>query len=112
MKARAATETLWAGLERMSGPAASAIWQRELGEEFEVFRLAFLQKLSGPAPTFPCDNCGCFHEVIARKREYVAVCRCEPWTCADIPLSATDVELWSLSLTRFGRALCKALGMS
>src|SRR5712692_10057277 len=84
----------WAGLERIRGlSAVPAVWRRHLGEEFEGFKRAFLLPRAEAAKSFPCERCGCAHEIHEGRvlgvegrgeSDVIAVCSCEPWNCADL----------------------------
>src|ERR1041385_5994236 len=55
----------WRALEQIRGlSAVPAIWQRHLGDHVDCFRRAFLLARPEPAKHFPCEKCGCAHEVI------------------------------------------------
>src|SRR5947207_3433450 len=56
----------WRSLEAIPGfSALPAVWRRHLGDDFETFRAAFLQKKATTVRSFPCPrNCGCAHCVI------------------------------------------------
>ena len=102
----------WSSLES-STSAVPAVWRRRIGAQFEVFRTAFLQSRPEPARFFPCQKCGCAHEVIVHAPEdIVAVCACEPWNCADLKLTPADIQILELNWPKLARALCKALGLA
>src|SRR5437762_10612316 len=63
----------WSSLES-STTALPSVWRRRIGAQFEVFRAAFLQSRPEPARFFPCQKCGCAHEVIVHAPEDL-VCR-------------------------------------
>ena len=133
----------WPCLDSLAGQGAvPAVWQRKLGEHFKNFR-PFLHARLDFAAGYPCDNCGCNHEIVlssprlgraptplyleassidscgrstfdSSRRQIpfaTAVCRCEPWRCDDIVLTAAEVQLLELDWSSLGRALCKALGL-
>ncbi len=107
-------ESPWSCLERLAGSGAVlSVWRRELGEHFDGFGKAFLQRAKDPALAFPCPRgCGCAHEIVRHGPEdIVAVCRCDPWRCDDLPLTAADLVVWEINWSRLGRALCQALGL-
>ncbi len=57
--------TPWPTLERLpSLRAIPSTWRSLMGDEFENFQSAFLQKLPDPAQGFFCEKCYCTHEVI------------------------------------------------
>lgn len=64
-----------------------------------------------PAFSYPCpQECGCAHEIIRHDSgRIVAVCRCEPWNCDDIPLEPADTMLVELNWAKLGRAIASAL---
>jgi len=92
--------------------AVTSQWQSLAGQSFSAFKPAFLQSSRDRANSFPCPrDCGCNHEIIGHDDgRLVAVCRCEPWDCEDIRLTAADVVLWKLNRAKLGRELCKAFG--
>lgn len=105
--------SVWHCLENIRGlMAASSIWRNQLGNDFDSFKAAFLRTRPQPAKSFPCPNeCGCAHEVVENKDgSLVAICRCEPWNCDDIRLTAADVVLLELNWSKLGRAIAKAFG--
>jgi predicted DNA-binding protein (UPF0251 family) len=111
--------TPWPALEALPGQAAIApIWRRYLGPHYAAFSAAFLDCTDDQADSIPCSRdpsgcgCGCFHEVIHHgPADIVAVCRCEPWGCDDILLTAEDISVWRLSWSKLARTLCKALSL-
>jgi hypothetical protein len=102
----------WAVLESLRALAAiPAVWRSRLGDSFEAFSAAFLERTSVSATSFPCPRgCGCAHEIIhPRPAQIIAVCRCESWCCEDLILSPNDISIWRLNWGRLGNALCRAL---
>jgi len=102
----------WAVLESLRPPTAvAAVWRSRLGDRFEAFSAAFLERTSVSATFFPCPRgCGCAHEVVhARPAQIIAVCRCETWCCDDLVLSPNDIAVWRLNWNRLGNSLCRAL---
>lgn len=104
---------LWQSLEGIRGlVAVPATWRRWLGDEFDGVKGAFLRSGTKPAKSFPCPRgCGCAHEVVRHAGgRLVAVCRCEPWNCEDIPVTAADLALLGLNGSKLGRGIAKAFG--
>lgn len=104
----------WPALTESASLKHSALmWQRRLGDFYRPFRSAFLQRAAGLAKNCPCPrDCGCAHEVIEEEPgRHVAVCRCDPWNCDTFAVPAEALELWELSWSRLGRALCACLGL-
>src|SRR6266516_2677868 len=102
----------WSSLE-VTTNAVPSIWRRRVGEQFEVFRRAFLQVRPGSAQSFPCRKCGCAHDVVIHgPGDIVAVCACEPWNCPDLKLTPVDIEILELNWSKLARALCKAFGLA
>lgn len=106
---------MWHALEnlyRLSQP--EAVWRREVGAQYGIFRENFLRRTTERARAYPCPRgCGCAHEVIEHEGgELVAVCRCERWDCADLRVSAEEIACWELSWNRLGRSLCEALALA
>src|SRR5215468_9443106 len=58
---------VWQALETSRGlTAVAASWRERLGEQFEAFKEAFLQRAPGVAKGMPCPRgCGCTHEIVA-----------------------------------------------
>ncbi len=98
-------------LHTLSHPAA--VWRRGLGEDYAVFRAAFLETRNETARYLPCPRgCGCAHEVIRHgPGDIVAICRCERWNCDDLQVASEEIVCWELNWSRLGRALCRALGL-
>ncbi len=104
---------LWQCLESIRGlVAAPMTWHRWLGDEFDIVKSTFLRSGTKPAKSIPCSReCGCAHEVIRQTGgRLVAVCRCESWTCEDIPITAADLTPLSLNGAKLGRAIATAFG--
>lgn len=105
---------LWQILDTIPGTAAvSAVWKAGLGDQFDIFRPAFLRALPQPAKSFPCPrDCGCAHAIVKHgDGKIVAVCRCEPSRCHDIRLASEDCIVLALNWQALGRAISKALGV-
>ena len=118
---------IWRALEKIYGlSSVSAIWRRHLGEHFEPFKRAFLVSRSQPAKYFPCEECGCSHEIIHHPQmtndqleitneqlsSFRAVCTCNPWNCPDLILSAEEARVWELNWPRLARALGEVFGLN
>src|SRR5262245_33867829 len=107
---RGGVTNVWQGLERVRGlNAVGSVWQRHLREQFVPFKRAFLIAKAQPAKFFPCERCGCAHEVHSpmsgfslssssggegrgEEANFIhAVCSCEPWNCPDLLLSPDDL---------------------
>lgn len=102
---------LWRGLEEVDGLAAvPAVWRASLGRDFDAFQRAFARHGKRSAKSVPClRECGCAHAIVRQgDGSLVGVCRCEPWNCDDLRLTAADVEVWEVNLPRLGRAVAKA----
>lgn len=128
---------VWQGLESSRGlTAVAACWLERVGEQFEPFKTAFLQRAPGMGRGMPCPRgCACTHEIISdtehvsprepqvgathfspstlhtRPSNLRAVCRCDPPNCPDIPLTPEDVVLFELSWNKTARALCNVLAL-
>ena len=104
-------QNLWSALET-SLDAIPSVWRERTGAQFDIIRRAFLQTRTEPAQIFPCRKCGCSHDVtIHAPGDIVAVCRCDPWACDEIVLTAADIEILDLNWSKLARALCKAFGL-
>ena len=108
----------WRSLEAIPGfSALPAVWRRYLGDDFETFRAAFLQKKTTTVRSFPCPrNCGCAHFIIGdaapnSQSPITAVCRCEPSLCAPLTLTLDQITPLHLNWPKLGRAICKAFGL-
>src|SRR3954447_21000753 len=108
----------WRSLEAIPGfSALPHVWRRHLGDDFEAFRTAFLQKKATIVRSFPCPrNCGCAHWILGdpspnSPSPITAICRCEPSLCAPLTLTIADITPLHLSWAKLGRAVCKALGL-
>jgi hypothetical protein len=121
---------VWQALESSRGlTAIVASWRERLGEEFEAFKDAFLQRAAGVPKGMPCPRgCGCTHEIVAgdgrsdecrvasdegkeQRGAIRAICRCDPPNCPDILLTPDDIVLLELSWTKLARALCHVFGL-
>jgi hypothetical protein len=100
----------WPALERIPNLAAvPRVWRQHLGDDFDSFSSAFLQRSAHAVRFYPCPRgCGCAHEIIRfSDTDVLAVCRCESWSCDDLKLSADDIMPLELSWARFCRALAQ-----
>jgi hypothetical protein len=121
---------VWHALESSRGlTAVAASWRERLGDQFEPFKTAFLQRAHGIPKGMPCPRgCGCTHEIVveefpspnpigrgARSEGQLstirALCRCDPPTCPDIPLTPDDIVLLELSWSKLARALCHVFAL-
>src|SRR6266478_4674787 len=110
--------SLWRSLEAIPGfSAVPVVWRRYLGDEFEIFRAAFLQKKAVTVSSFPCpQNCGCAHSIIgdaasASHSAFTAVCCCEPPRCHGLTLTVADITPLRLNWAKLGRAISKAFSL-
>src|SRR5436305_5168524 len=57
---------VWTCLESGRGlTAVAACWRQRVGEQFDAFKSAFLQRASGVAKGLPCPRgCACTHEIV------------------------------------------------
>jgi len=103
----------WHALESIPGlNAVPAIWHRRIGAQFDEFRNAFLQSRPETARFFPCQKCGCAHEItVQTPDDIVAVCACDPWNCPDLKLTLADIQILELNWAKLGRALCQAFSL-
>jgi len=107
-----ALETLAAGYQLNTSLAAvPAKWRELANGHYDAMHKAFLRTTDQPAFSYPCPlECGCAHEIIRHDSgRIVAVCRCEPWNCDDIPLEPADTMLVELNWPKLGRAIASAL---
>ena len=58
--------TVWQALESTRGlTAAAASWRERLGDQFDSFKTAFLQRAPGVPKGMPCPRgCACTHEIV------------------------------------------------
>ena len=107
-----ALETLAAGYQLNTSLAAvPAKWRELANGHYDAMHKGFLRTTDQPAFSYPCPlECGCAHEIIRHDSgRVVAVCRCEPWNCDDIPLEPADTVLVELNWPKLGRAIASAL---
>ena len=105
-------ETLAAGYQLNTSLAAvPAKWRELANGHYDAMLKAFLRTTDEPAFSYPCpQECGCAHEIIRHDSgRIVAVCRCEPWNCDDIPLTPADTLLVELNWAKLGRAIASVL---
>jgi hypothetical protein len=104
----------WLTLESISGLVAiEPVWRKMLGDQFAAFKTLCLQLSSWKVRYYPCPHgCGCEHVVIPRHdgTGALAVCRCVPGACPDIPLTTAEISPYEVNLLQLGQALCKAFG--
>jgi hypothetical protein len=84
-----------------------------LGDHFPQFKILCLQESAQPAGSIPCPyQCGCYHTIIHRhdRTAAIAICRCEPPACPDIPVTIAEITPLEVSRQRLARAISKALG--
>jgi hypothetical protein len=104
----------WAALESIPGQAAvTALWGARLGEHYDEFKVAFLQRTGHLAHYYPCPlDCGCWHEVVHHGLDdLTGVCRCDLCRCDPLRLRTDDVRLWELRWARLAQSLCRALDL-
>ncbi|GEM_PF-1038068 len=99
---------VWQCLDEV-GIGVPAVWQTGMGTDFGLFRKQFMGS-RGRSDSFPCPSgCGCEHRVVPKgEGAFVGVCRCDPWSCDDIPLTPAEVVLLDVNWAKVGWALCKA----
>jgi hypothetical protein len=124
---------VWQALETSRGLSGVAVsWRERLGDQFDSFKTAFLQRAPGVPKGVPCPRgCGCTHEIVTSDECRVAsderksadghsppetspiraLCRCDPPTCPEILLTSHDIVLFELSWTKLARALCHVLAL-
>jgi hypothetical protein len=97
--------------ELPTGCGTAADWQHYVGAAWPAWQRGFLDERTEPATHLCCPHeCGCAHRVVQHgPGRIVAVCECDPWNCADIPLTAPEVVDWEFNRARLARALCRAL---
>jgi hypothetical protein len=104
----------WFTLEAVPGLIATETdWRQMIGQQFTAFKALCLQPSLFRVQWVPCpEGCGCHHLVIQRHDGVgaVAVCRCNPTHCPDIPLTEADCTALEVNHERLGKALCKAFG--
>jgi len=105
----------WRALEEFPGLSTyPEIWQARMGPEFAAMAAVCLDPADWLATAYPCpQHCGCSHHVIPRHdgEGAVAVCRCDPPLCADIPLTRAQITPLEINFAKLGRALCQAFGL-
>jgi len=103
----------WATLEAFPGLSAlPGVWEAALGDQFEAFKILCLEESPKLAASIPCPRrCGCLHTIIHRHdgTGAIAICRCEPPGCPDIPVSISEITPLQVNRSRLARALAKAL---
>ena len=75
--------TPFSALEQLPGlTTVPAVWRRKLGETFDWFR-PFLRPRPELAAGYPCDLCGCNHEIFVEPSTHSATAVCvKPQTCS------------------------------
>jgi hypothetical protein len=73
---------VWDALESSRGlTAVAASWRERLGDQFDSFKTAFLQRAPGVAKGMPCPRgCGCTHEIVTS----------DEWTVSSAELSTLN----------------------
>src|SRR5436190_13432232 len=108
--------SLWRALEDIPRFSAFAKdWRARVGRMFEAFARLCLDPAQWSATSLPCPNdCGCSHHIIPRRDGggAVAVCRCNPPVCPDIPLTRAEITPLELNWAKLARGLCKAFGLA
>jgi hypothetical protein len=93
--------------------APLALWMRELGPDFEPFKLLCLATDNEPAQIFHCPvGRGRFHFILPYDTGFHCFCNGERPLCPDIPLSPDGVILFSLNPAKLGLAIAHALGLN
>ena len=101
--------SLWEIIETSPEAAAALVWKRRFGPAFHAVAAVCLREMERELKRIPCDcGCACNHRVRPRGTALVGVCDCGEG-CDDVPLTAADVKVWKLDLTRLARAVAKAL---
>jgi len=106
---------IWPSLEAVPSLIATQTqWQSLIGPRFAAFCRLCLQPSAYQVKSIPCPRCSCTHAVVLRHDAAGAlgICRCNPPTCPDIPLSAPDFTALEVSRVRLGQALCQAFGLA
>lgn len=113
------TPSVWKSLEALAAgyqvntslAAVPATWRELAGSHYDGMLKGLLRTTGETAHSYPCpQGCGCAHEIIRHDRgRIVAVCRCDPWNCDDIPLEPADTVLVELNWPKLGRAIASAL---
>ena len=109
---------MWSSLERLAAgyrlntslAAVPAKWRELTGAHYDAMLKAFLRTSGEAAFSYPCpQECGCAHEIIRHDSgRIVAVCRCDPWNCDDIPLEQAETMLVEVNWPKLGRAIASA----
>lgn len=101
---------MWTAIECLPEQiAVSRVWRNLLPGSCDQ-ALPFLRPLPHLPEHVPCCRCCCAHRVIHRGGDdFIAVCECESFTCADIPLVRQDIILLEFDWIRLGRAVIRAL---
>ncbi len=105
--------SVWATLEAFPGLSAlRGVWERELGDDFAAFSSLCLEDSGKLATSIPCPRgCGCRHTIVLRHdgAGAIAICRCEPASCPDLPVSLAEIRPLEVNRARLARELARAL---
>jgi hypothetical protein len=103
----------WSALAVVAEQSAlPAMWESLLGPSFASFKNVFLEPAGSMTGLVPCPlNCGCYHMTVPRHdgAGAIAICRCIPPRCPDIPLTIEQATPLFLNRARLARALCRVL---
>src|SRR5260370_9544871 len=106
----------WHAFEDIPGQIAlEPAWSQRMGDNYPLFKNLFLKPSPVLATVFPCPHrCGCTHSVIPRHdgTGVVAVCRCQPETCPDIPLTIDQITGFEIDWPKLGRVLSRTFGLN
>lgn len=100
-------------MDKITGHAALPLaWERNLGEHLAPFKILCLEQTTRLGGSIPCPNCDCYHTIVPRndRTAAIAICRCAPPDCPDIPLSIEQITPLEVNQPRLGRAIARALG--
>jgi hypothetical protein len=106
--------TLWRGLETVGSrlTAVAASWQRHMGEDFQRVRTSLISHTGREASSVPSRFiCDCRLRVVKHAADdIVGISDCETVGCNDVTLTAAEIELLELKMTKLARAVSSALG--
>jgi len=106
----------WHAFEDIPGQVAlDHAWLSRIGDNYPFFKSLFLKPSSALATVFPCPRrCGCTHSIIHRhdKTAVLAVCRCNPPRCPDIPLTVDQITGFELDWPKLARVLSRTFGLN
>jgi hypothetical protein len=85
---------IWSALESSRGlTAVAACWRERLGDQFEPFKTAFLQRAHGTPKGMPCPrSCACTHEIICDEGRGSSE---EGGRCNELPSARKEFEATS-----------------